>query len=374
MNQKSARRLVSLATYLLVGGLSAAAAAPIMEVGRLTVHSTFDEPTFTSANFQQTYTRKPLVFTLPTNNGSDPATLRLRNVTSNGFQVVQAEPPGEDGPHVEMNTNYLAIVPGVYDFGGGLVVEAGYIDTTTTVRQQSPTGGFDSIEFTGPFEAAPALLVDVQTMRNETAAEPPPVGPSTPWLTAHARNVGRDGAEVALERAEVDDGSVVSQNERIGYVAFSQGNFSFDALLGDQIAAITIESLITGQTIRGWDNTSGNGNRVDLNGAFANAPLVFANMASRNGNNGGWLRRGDVTSSSVDLMVDEDRYANGERSHITEIASVIAFSEAFTYATSDLSGPSSGFGPADVPEPGGLILLGVGLAALGFQRRARKVS
>ena len=50
---------------------------------------------------------------------------------------------------------------------------------------------------------------------------------------------------------------------------------------------------------------------------------------TRNGNNGGWLRRCSQSSSSIGLTVDEDIDTDSERSHIGEAAGIVAASTAF---------------------------------------------
>ena len=52
-----------------------------MEMGAATMQDTFTIPTWTTVIFQQAFDTTPLVFALPTNQGGDPSTLRIRNVT-----------------------------------------------------------------------------------------------------------------------------------------------------------------------------------------------------------------------------------------------------------------------------------------------------
>ena len=91
-----------------------------MEMGAVTVADTSVIATWTSVTFQSGFDSTPLVFALPTTDGSDPATLRIRNVTTTGFELVQTEPSANDGPHAAMPTAYLAIEPGVHSLPGGV--------------------------------------------------------------------------------------------------------------------------------------------------------------------------------------------------------------------------------------------------------------
>jgi hypothetical protein len=172
------------------------------------------------------------------------------------------------------------------------------------------------------------VLAQVQTMRNEINA--PPSDPSSPWLTASAQSINSTKVNLALERAEVNDGASVSQEEVIGYLAISQGATSF---VDDGGNTILWDALISPDVITGWDDAGGNGNGVAINfsQAFSSAPLVVANHAKRDGGDGGWMRQGATSASSVRLTCDEDQFTDSERGHTSEAASILAFSDAFRY-------------------------------------------
>jgi hypothetical protein len=93
----------------------------------------------------------------------------------------------------------------------------------------------------------------IQTTDNESATDPPPAGPSTPWLTTAIENVGTSGFDIALERSEANDGSTIDVPEEIGYIALTPTTGSFETNAG----TIQFEGQITSQTINGWDNSSG---------------------------------------------------------------------------------------------------------------------
>jgi len=282
---------------------------------------------FTSVSFRQTYSTIPLVFVLPTTDGGDPCDIRIRNVTTAGFELSQVEPPPKDGAHAAMTVSYFAIEPGTATLSDGTVLHAGSLSTTTTVRSSAvfgSAGGFDPISFPSVFTVAPSLLAQVQTTNSETGA---PGGPSTPWLTAAVQNLSAAGAELSLERAEVNDGSSVTLPETIGYLAITPRASQFS----DGANTILYDAFITGDTLTGWDDQSpaGSGVSVSFNQSLGAAPLVIGNLARRDGGDGGWLRRGALSGTSVRLTVDEDQFNDTERNHTTESASLVAFSQAF---------------------------------------------
>lgn len=291
-----------------------------MEMGAVTVADTSVIATWTSVTFQSGFDSTPLVFALPTTDGSDPATLRIRNVTTTGFELVQTEPSANDGPHAAMPTAYLAIEPGVHSLPGGVRIIA-IEHSTTSFANRFISTTWDSITFPAIFATPPAVLVSIQTMANESGS--PPSNSSVPFMDVGIQNITSSGMQVTLERAESTAGSVISQ-ERIAILAIDNlANISF---VDSFFTQVQLQSLATPTNIRGYSN-----------GCFANSytapfpatPLAVASMNTRRGNNGGWLRRCGQSASTLSLTVDEDIDNDSERSHIVEAAGVVASSVAF---------------------------------------------
>ncbi|MDH5515470.1 MAG: DUF6531 domain-containing protein, partial [Gammaproteobacteria bacterium] len=132
------------------------------------------------------------------------------------------------------------------------------------------------------FSSPPAFLATIQSLNNE-ASHPPGV-PSKPWLTAAVSGLAAGGVNIALERAEAAPGSV-SMTETIGYMAMGNGVAGvFSASDGQPVA---YEALISSDSITGW----GTCKTVSLSGNYSTPPLIIASPASRDGGDGGWLRR-----------------------------------------------------------------------------------
>ncbi|MCV6071418.1 hypothetical protein OFP26_38170, partial [Escherichia coli] len=51
---------------------------------------------------------------------------------------------------------------------------------------------------------------------------------------------------------------------------------------------------------------------------FKSAPVLLASKRTRNGNNGGWLRRCSITKTGVALINEEDMQKDSERGHVVE--------------------------------------------------------
>ena len=63
-----------------------------MEAGTLDLPATSGENELFSFSFKQTYASPPIVVALPTDDGPNASALRIRNVTSTGFEIAQVEP------------------------------------------------------------------------------------------------------------------------------------------------------------------------------------------------------------------------------------------------------------------------------------------
>ena len=330
-----------------------------IEVGALTIIDTYTLPNFTRVNFTQTFNAPPLVFTLPTIDGSHAAAHRIRNVTSDGFDIMTLEPDSEDGPHIAMSLNYLAVEPGVHDLPGGRKLIAGTVQTDRVQAYANAGGGigWENVGFGGVFSQAPAVLAQIQTMVNEQEAQIPS-RPSRPWLTTAVSRVRTNDMRIALERSESAAGSV-TQDETIAYFAVEPiSRLSFK---DSNNRTVDMEVIRTAELLQGWGTCSSN--RVDFSQPWPQVPVVLATKNTRDGDagsgdgEGGWLRRCSTTTTYTELQVDEVRMGNvgdGNRTHNTrERAGVVAFSDNFVTSARQLDHfriGHDGLGVAGVPE------------------------
>lgn len=297
-----------------------------MEADKITVSNTTGNVS-THVSFRQSYSAAPLVFTLATDNGGTPSTLRVTNVTTTGFDIYSVEPDGGIGPHAQMSSvAYIAIDAGSYVLPDGTNIIAG---STHTQRFQSKTIGgtsWQSISLSG-FSTSPVVLGQIQTRNNERTDLSVPSAISMPWLTTAINNVTSTGFEIALERSEAIVGSI-SSNEQIAYLAIdsglNSGNHYFGSNNGKKIA---YESIRSANIINGWDDSAG-GVLVNFVNTYSN-PIAVATKNTRNDADGGWFRRRSIATSSISLTVDEDQATDSERSHPTETAGILLFSQPF---------------------------------------------
>lgn len=304
--------------------MSVTAEARHIEAGEFTTNNTSTTPQFTTISFQQPFDTTPVVTAVLTSIGTDPADLRIRNVTPTGFEIIAAEPPSLDGTHAAETIHYIAVEPGITTLPGGTVIAAGLHETTSTLTGSGTSGPdvYDTVPFGVTLSAPASVIANIQTLNNEDNAIPATF--SQPFLSAGVRFASASNVQLSLERSETTNFGSVTDNETIGWIAFPSG--STGSLTDINGNTVNWDARVTANNIRGF----GNGcftNTFSAN-AFPNARVV-ATKASRNGGDGGWLRRCSLTSTAIGLHVDEDTALNAERNHINEQASLLAFSGSF---------------------------------------------
>lgn len=312
-------RLFHMALLLWLSGQAQHAYAWRMESGVFTTNDTSVSTTFTSVTFQETFDVVPVVVVLASDQGAEPAMLRIKNVTVNGFLVAAFEPTNSDGDNPGMTAHYMAIEPGQHVMADGTKLAAG-THPTSTMFGKFVTSGWDTVSFGSTLDAAASVVATIQTMNSSLAAAPGT--PLVPFMSAATLNPSASSIQLTLDRAETSTGTVVSED--IGWIAFPSGEGG--SFLDTSDVTIGWDARFTTDNIVGLDNGcrtytfSGTG--------WANA-RVLASKNTRDGVDGGWLRRCSLSGTTIGLVIDEDTTNDPERRHTTERAALVAFSDSF---------------------------------------------
>jgi len=311
---------------------------------------------FTRINFRQVYEEIPAVFVLGDDGNPEPSSVRIRNVTTSGFDVIPVEPPNSTPELADQNTSihYLAIHYGQFQFPDGTRVEVSRFPVANFQSKLISGDNWLRFNYQSAFPATPAVLTQIQTMNNEAGHTPG--NPSAPWMTVAMQDVDSAGADIALDRAETTSGTI-TQSENIAYLAIEAGTIApFQDVSG---------STILSEAIRSSDSIAGTTNcdTVNFSNSYSDAPLVVGSQVSRDGGDGGWLRRCSVSNTRTDIKIEEDWDNDRDRSHTTEQANLMVFSEAFAadfslLANYQLEGPSWNGSAAEVDDSSGNALNG----------------
>ena len=227
----------------------------------------------------------------PSSADAAPLTVRVRNVTTSGFEFQLDEWDYLDGAHGAETVSYLAVSRGVHTLADGRLVEAG----TTTAK-----GSISTSSLSAPFATAPVLLAQVVSAG------------SSEGVTVRLRNVSTSSFQVRLQAQESTSGY---GTEALAFVALAPG-----ATAGKLDAAAT--------TNRVTDAFAG----VTFGTTFASPPVFVAAMQSLNGSDPAALRYQLASASGVQVRVEEEQSADAETAHGTEVVGYVALPAGLLFA------------------------------------------
>ena len=302
------RRGYLRATGLLAGGVGlgavadrATAVAPSLSVDAASVSTDHDWKTVQLSGSSN----DPVVLAPSLSyRGAQPASPRLRNVASDAFDVAVEEWGYLDGSHREETIGYLATDPGHYGLSSG-ALEVGRVRTDHR---------WESVSFSSSFSATPVVFSQAQT-----------VAGGQPVVTRN-RDVSASGLSVRLQEAESRGSHRV---EDVGYLAVEPGSGTLD---GHAYEAGT-HSGVGG----GWTT-------VEF-GATYSDPILLVDMQTFRGSNTCSVRYRDLTESSVDVKVQEERSDDGETAHLGEHVGYLVVESA-----AEQGGGGSGDGDTPLSE------------------------
>lgn len=292
-------------------------------IGGSNLQLSFGKATSTSVVFDEAFPAgvTPLVFLMPTISSSSinadgPASVFLSNVSNTGFTWYQAEPSSQNNRYIPSSpmpeVHWIAVTPGSYTLSNGKRFTAGTVTTNSALNMSS------SAWVNQPLASGLTVRLNQLQTRNNNC-----------WLTSISRPYN-GGMQLNLDTSEVYSGSgsnrrcqpsgVNSLNdETIAYLAIEPGVGTM--ALGGENVRYQFANTITHQS--GTSLTQQCAYTTALTG-FDNAPTFVAGKSSRNGSDGGWLRRCTLTSTLVSVVNDEDTYQDTDRTHVSEDYGFIA--------------------------------------------------
>ncbi|MBU1196969.1 hypothetical protein KJ765_00500 [Candidatus Micrarchaeota archaeon] len=259
----------------------------------------------------------PVVVAEQYKTSPNPYTVRVFDVNSTGFFVrLQAD----NDSYVNWNDTVFWVA---VEVGRHTLVESGVIieadNVTSNCQQGKSTSGdcFDTITYSSPFSSAPNVFSGVMTQEDPTFTD-------TTFNTITATNF-----QLALENAEVR--ATLHGNEQVGWIAWERINSSDSGL--------QYRSIITPDQVRSRDN--GNYQYIHDLGVFPASALVM--QTEHQGADGSWAvidDRTPMTSTTIDVVLQEDQVGDAEQSHTPNPVSIIVFNQTgLIYDDSDASPP-----------------------------------
>jgi hypothetical protein len=230
------------------------------------------------------FTNPIVVMGPPSFVGAQPTTVRVRNVTSSSFQHALQEWDYLDGTHIEESIGYLVLEAGTSTLGS-LAAEAGAV---------SIDHNWASVGFSQSFTVAPVVLAQVVSLNGGQA------------VTTRIRNVTTAGFEVRLQEEEGNDGTHVV--ETVHFIAVEPGTADVG---GTRFAVGRTADTVT-------DTFS-----IISFGTSVTSPALMADMQTTDGTDPATLRHAALSSTAVEVKVEEEQSADSETSHTTEVVGYV---------------------------------------------------
>lgn len=292
-----------------------------VEMGRVTMNWTVDDSgndtsTWVYVPFQNSYSTPPAVVAKPaTYNGGDPMVVRIRNITSSGFEIRPQEWDYKDGGHTTEQLFYVAADKGNYQVnlaaGDKIDVDAGGVAGFDRMCHN----GAATISFGTGFSTFPVVFSGIASFADATA------------VTTRNESVSSTGFGTCMQEQE-SNGGAQHGDETLNYVALARASGSLP------LSGVTVS---TGALVEigdsGGSNIDDSWDTIDFDASFGDPPAVVMDMQTLNGSDPAVLRvaNNTWTGDQIDVKVEEERSADHERGHADEKVGYIAVSGPPSY-------------------------------------------
>lgn len=239
--------------------------------------------TFRRFNFGRSYDNPVVVAGPASTNGAAPATVRIRNVTSTGFEIRVEEFDYLDRNHLFETVSVIVAEAGTYQLADGTVITAG--------KNNSINHAATRVNFESSFDARPVVLAQV-TSQNGAAT-----------VATRVHSVRQGGFSVRVQEQQSFDN--IHANEQVSYIAIergrgaSLGGLDFDA----NISPIEV-------TQRNYD--------IDFRANLGSDAALFANLQTLRGSDTAAVRYRSVDGNGARVFIQEERSADNEVVHTSE--------------------------------------------------------
>ena len=233
---------------------------------------------------EQSYDDPVVIAGTPSYVGADPTTVRIRNVTSNRFQIKIDEWDYLDPFHSPEVVSYMVLEAGQYELADGTTVVAG---NRTGQNQNVQTYSLGAA-----FAGQDAPLVFANVVTNSDSAT----------VTTRIDAVTNSSFQVRLQEEEAADG--IHGDETVSFLAIQSGVGATGGLFYD---AGSFEAGNEGQFVE-----------FDSRGSFSSVDSFFASMQTLNGTDTTTLRNTVLNAAGASVFAEEERSADAEVGHTAE--------------------------------------------------------
>jgi hypothetical protein len=280
--------------------VDAAAGSLNGEVGKVTVNQS-SATQWHTVNLVNTYTNPVMILQPASYNGGDPSTIRLRNVSASSFEFQIDEWDYRDGAHTAETMGYLVMDAGVFELDDGTRVEVGKVQVNQS---------FASVTFDQFFAAAPVVVSQAQTFSDTSS------------VVTRQRNVSESGFEVKLQEQQANDQA--HAYETVGYIAIE--------------LTVGISGHMAYEAQATPDAVTHNWYTIGFLQSYSD-PVFIAGVHSYDGSDPVALRYKSLGPANVQVFMEEEKSADSEINHTTEVAAYFVFDHPGSLT--DVANPSA---------------------------------
>ncbi len=223
-------------------------------------------------------------------NDGDPSVIRLRNITSTGFEIRVQEWNYLDGSHAFEKATYLVIEKGVHTLENGIQIEAGIITVDGKATK--------SVPFTSAFATEPVVITSVATFNDPNA------------VTHSIKDLSNVDFSVSL--TEEEKSTHTHGEERISFIALEEINMTFGNLK-------VIVGKVSKSVTHKWYT-------LQFGKQLQEEPFILTTMSPQRGRDTASLRYQNRNQSSVEIKVEEEQSKDREIIHSREAFGYLLFS------------------------------------------------
>jgi len=240
-------------------------------------------------SFEQSFSNPIVIAGPPTYYGSNPCVIRLRNVSSSGFDVKISEWNYLDGTHKKESINYLVAEKGSTILADGSRLEAGSFSSGIPLTK---------ISYSSTFSVKPVVISTISS-NNESAT-----------ITGRIRNTSKSGFEYRLQEQESNKQNHV--NEIINYIAWEPGEGNIDGF--------SYKVSATANTVTHSWYTVESGNFLN------NRPFFLADAQTTNEGDPCGLRA-RFNAKGIQVFLQEEKSRDSETKHSQETVGYITIDQ-----------------------------------------------
>jgi len=263
---------------------------------------------WTTVTLDESYTSMVVVCTPNYDSSTVALVARVQNASGNSFDVRLDRTDGS-ATAISGNVYYFVVEEGVYTSGThGVTMEA--VKYTSTVTDGKSNFNGKSQTYSNSY-TSPVVLGQVMTYNDSNF--------SAFWSRGASRTDIPSNTVLYTGKQIGEDTPLTRSNETIGYIVIESGSGSLNSL--DYVTAVGAD------TVKGVGDSPAYA--YTLSGLSSTTTAVISQVAM-DGNNGSWgilYGSSPVSTTALNLAVDEDQANDAERNHTAEQIAYIVFED-----------------------------------------------